>query len=151
MGWEQICINFVPKRVSLLTGQEANKPLVLMGDYVCLPKSPTTRLMASFYSRRGGQTSYPWRIVSPKSWPDCSICLTFRVLIICDLSFLFLFACLFWYILILKWHFCKCDSNPLKDGAASWWWIWWKRHNVPDDYFTFLSRWSKSHYSRAIE
>lgn len=125
MGWEQICINFVPKREIIIL---VKKQICPQSWWETLFVFQSLRHSCQFLLlRRGRQTSYPWRLSPPNLDLTAQFVSHFRVLIICDLSFLFLFACLFWFILILKWHLYKCHSKPWKMGS-SWWWIWWKMH-----------------------
>ena len=126
MGWEQICINFVPKREIIILVKKQICPQSWW-ETLCLSSKVYDIVVNSFCSEEEDKQAIP-EVLSP---PDLDLTAQFvshfRVLIICDLSFLFLFACLFWFILILKWHLYKCHSKPWKMGS-SWWWIWWKMH-----------------------
>lgn len=126
MGWEQICINFVPKReiIFIILVKKQICPQSWW-ETLCLSSKVYNTAVTSFYSEEEDRQAIHEELPPPNLDPTAQFVSHFRVLIICDLSFLFLFACLFWYIWILKWHFCECDSNPWKMGP-SWWWIWWR-------------------------
>lgn len=110
-------------------GQEANTPSVPMGDTTSVFQS-LQHSCQFLYSEEEDKQAIHKGLSPPNLDLTAQFVSHFRVLIICELSFLFLFACLFWCILILRWHFCViitpgrwglCDDESGGRGTGSWW------------------------------